>query len=129
MPWEKSSADLVDLFHHLAPSGPQIEKRKLFGCLCAFLNGNMFFGLFQQSMLFRLPPADLAAFLDQPGTAYFEPLAGCKSKHTVVCNDPFAFTEAELADWVQCALHHAAQLPPKIKKAKKCTAKKKAARR
>src|ERR1700733_14496581 len=73
MSWEKSSADLIHLFQQMVPAGPNIVHKKMFGYLCAFGNGNLFPGLFRQSMIFRLSPADRAAFLDQPGTAEFEP--------------------------------------------------------
>ena len=88
----------------------------MFGYPCAFVNGNLFTGLFQQSMLFRLSSRDHAAFLDQPGTAEFEPLPGRKFRGYALFRDPFAVSEDELANWARCSLEFASTLPPKVKK-------------
>ncbi len=118
MPWEKSSTDLVTLFSHIAPTGPDIQHKKMFGCHFSFVNGNLFAGLFQQGMTFRLSPADHAAFLDQPDTSEFEPMPGHKMKGCVLLLDPFSVREDELANWMKCALDFASRLPPKEKKPK-----------
>src|SRR5580704_10365782 len=112
MPWEKSSADLVALFQQTAPAGSHIRHRMMFGYPCAFVNGYLFTGLFRQSMIFRLSPADRAAFLDQPGSADFEPMPGRKMTGFVLLQDPFAAGEEELENWTKCALQHASTLPP-----------------
>jgi hypothetical protein len=127
MPWEKSSADLVALFQQIAPSAPNIEQKKMFGYLCAFVDGYLFTGLFQQSMVFRLAPADRAALLDRPDTEDFEPMPGHKMTGYVLVSDPFAVSEEELAAWAKCALEFASHLPPKAtrKATKKATAGKK----
>jgi TfoX/Sxy family transcriptional regulator of competence genes len=119
MPWEKSSADLIHLFEQIVPAGPNIVLKKMFGYLCAFVNGNLFTGLFRQSMIFRLSPADRAAFLDQPGTVEFEPMPGHKMKSYVLVHDPFAADEETLGDWAKCALQFASALPAKKKAARK----------
>lgn len=118
MPWQKSSADLVNLFEQLVPAAPNIEHKKMFGCNCAFVNGNLFSGLFEQSMTFRLSPADLAAFLDQPDTAHFEPMPGHKMKGYGILHHPFATGEDVLAGWIRCSLEFASKLPAKGMKAK-----------
>ena len=119
MAWEKSSAELIALFHKIAPSGAHIQHKMMFGYPCGFVGGHLFGGLFQQYMLFRLSPGDAAAFLDRPGTAEFEPMPGRKMKGFVVMHAPLAADEGELADWMRCALEFAAGLPPKKKAAKK----------
>lgn len=121
MAWEKSSADLVHLFQQIVPAGPNIHIKKMFGYPCAFVNGNLFAGLFQQSMIFRLSPADRAAFLDAPGATVFEPMPGHSLKSYVRLLDPFAAADEDLGNWMACALQFASKLPTK----KKLTAKKK----
>jgi TfoX/Sxy family transcriptional regulator of competence genes len=127
MPWEKSSLELISLFQQLVPEGQNIERRKMFGCHCAFVNGNLFSGLFQQGMTFRLPPADLTAFLDQPDAAPFEPMPGRRMTGYVIHHAPLAAGEENLANWIRCSLDFASKLPPKKKvAAKKAPAAKKA---
>jgi hypothetical protein len=119
MPWEKSSADLVDLFHHIVPAGAGIQQKQMFGYPCAFVNGNLFSGLFRQNMIFRLSPSDSAAFRDHPDTADFEPMPGRKMTGYVMLSAPFAVGEDQLADWMKCALEFASSLPAKAKAAGK----------
>jgi hypothetical protein len=115
MSWEKSSADLVSLFKQIVPAGPNIQHKQMFGYPCAFVNGNLFTGLFKQGMIFRLSSSDQTAFLDQQDTAYFEPMPGRKMTGYVICDDPFAAGEAEMTNWMRCALEFASKLPPKKK--------------
>ena len=115
MPWEKSSADLVNLFQQIAPTGPNIVHKKMFGYPAAFINGYLFTALFRQSLIFRLSPSDRAAFLDQSGTADFEPMPGRKMTGFAVLRDPFSAGEDEIDNWMRCALEFASHLPPKKK--------------
>jgi hypothetical protein len=55
MAWEKSPESLIEAFHEALPDDDRIERRKLFGFPCAFVNGNMFTGLHQRDMIVRLP--------------------------------------------------------------------------
>ncbi len=48
--WEKSPQALVQLFDRVLPESPNVERRKMFGYPCAFVNGNMFAGLFAKQM-------------------------------------------------------------------------------
>jgi len=129
MPWEKSSADLVRLFQQIVPTGPTVQHKQMFGYPCAFVNGNLFTGLFQQGMIFRLSPSDQAAFLDQPGAVQFAPMPGRSMKGYVMFSDPFAAGEETLGDWLKCALQFASRLPPKEKAAAKKSPGKKSAQK
>jgi hypothetical protein len=115
MPWEKSSPDLVDLFQRLVPDAPNVQRKQMFGYPCAFVNGNLFTGLFKQGMLFRLDTPDQRAFLDLQDTAYFEPMPGRKMTGYVICDDPFCAGEEVMGNWMKCALAFASKLPPKKK--------------
>lgn len=61
--WEKSSDRLVALLGELAPQEPDVTVKKMFGWPCCFVNGNLFAGLHNQTMIFRLSDADQTAFL------------------------------------------------------------------
>ena len=119
MAWEKPSADLMKLFDALVPSDPTIVRKKMFGCPAAFVDGKLFAGVHQQTMIFRLGPADFAAFLELPNAQQFEPMAGHKMSGYVAHHAPFSLDEAELENWMTCALTYTLTLPAKAGKAAK----------
>ena len=55
MKLRKSPEELVATFDEVMPGAPA-TKRKMFGFPAGFVNGNMFMGLFEESMILRLPP-------------------------------------------------------------------------
>ena len=63
MKWQKSSQGLIDLFESVMP-GPPAVQRKMFGYPAGFVNGNMFMGLFQESMILRLPDGSARGILE-----------------------------------------------------------------
>ena len=118
VPWEKSSSDLVGLLNQAVPTGPNIQVKKMFGYPCAFVNSNLFTGLFNQSMIFRLSPSDLAAFLDHPDTTVFEPMPGHQMKGHGVLRNPFDAGGEEVSNWMKCALQFGSRLPAKAPRKK-----------
>jgi TfoX/Sxy family transcriptional regulator of competence genes len=122
--WEKSSEQLIALFEDLVPKEPDVAQKKMFGWPCCFANGNLFWGLHKQSMIFRVADADRAAFLKLDGAADFEPMPGRKMKGYVMLADPLHRDRATLQNWAGRSLALARTLPAKAKK--KATAKKKA---
>jgi TfoX/Sxy family transcriptional regulator of competence genes len=123
MDWDKSSAELVDLFTALAPKDHSVERKKMFGWPCVFVNGNLFGGLHKESMLFRLSTADQAIFLQLDGAAEFEPMPGRKMKGYVVFSSPLERDRKELGKWLARSLEYAKGLPAKAKKPPKSAAK------
>jgi len=90
----------------------------MFGYPCAFVNGNMFAGLFQTGLFVRLSEPERKEFLCLKGATPFEPLPGRVMREYVTApaemvNDPKA-----AARWVSKAYAYAASLPPKVRKAK-----------
>jgi hypothetical protein len=60
-------------FRSLVPEGPGVEVKPMFGNLGAFVNGNMFMGLFGSQVGVRLSPDDAACLLDIEGAGPFGP--------------------------------------------------------
>ena len=118
----KPSDSDKDLFRSLVPSGDAVEVKPMFGNLGAFVNGNMFAGLFGSSLGVRLVDdssrAELAA-LDGSGPFGPEerPMGG------YLALPPEWATDTELAtSWMTRAMTEVAELPPKAPKpAKKST--------
>ena len=99
----------------------------MFGYPCAFVQGNLFMGLFEQSMMLRLCETDRATFLALDGAGPFEPMAGRPMKEYALVPVEMLRRPDELTAWVRRSLDYAASLPPKEKKPKKPKKPKKAA--
>jgi hypothetical protein len=52
--WESPSLPIVARFEKAIAVVPGIRRRKMFGCPAAFVNGQMFAGVFQSSVFVRL---------------------------------------------------------------------------
>jgi TfoX/Sxy family transcriptional regulator of competence genes len=118
----KPSEDAKAAFTNLVPAGPTVTLRPMFGNLAAFVNGNMFAGLFGEDLFVRLPEAEGAAVRKQGGRD-FMPMAGRTMKGYVTVPGAWrAKTEATKA-WIETALELTGKMPPKVS-AKKGSAKK-----
>ena len=117
--WQRAPDSLVAAFDKAMLPFPQAERRKMFGYPSAFANGNMFAGLFQDSMVLRLPDEDRAKFLKLKGAHPFEPMAGRPMREYVVVPDGVMKSSRQLNAWLGKSFEYARSLPPKVKKAKK----------
>ncbi|MFN8507230.1 MAG: TfoX/Sxy family protein [Dehalococcoidia bacterium] len=66
----KPSEATLSAFAAVAPGGPGAVKRKMFGQEAAFVNGNMFMGLFGDAFHVRLSPYDHAEVLALGGRPF-----------------------------------------------------------
>jgi TfoX/Sxy family transcriptional regulator of competence genes len=111
--WRKSPPDLIAAFDAALPDDRRVQRRSMFGYPCAFARGNMFTGLHQESLIVRLPEAERARLLRDPGAAVFEPMPGRQMKEYVAV-PPEVVEDAEvLRGWMATALDYAASLPAK----------------
>ena len=85
----------------------------MFGYPAAFVNGNMMGGLFQDSMMLRLAPADLAAIREQAAAALFEPMPGRVMREYVVVPDAILKSKPQLDKWLGKSFVYAQWLPAK----------------
>jgi TfoX/Sxy family transcriptional regulator of competence genes len=113
MKWRKSSETLVQKFAELVPKDPRVERRKMFGYPAAFVAGNLFMGLHQESLLLRLSEEDRASLLRIEGVSVFEPMAGRPMREYVVVPSSMVDRATSLTGWIRRALNYAASLPPK----------------
>ena len=119
----KPSEDTKELFASLVPDHPKVTERPMFGQRSAFVNGNMFMGIFGRDLLLRLPEQDREAVI-AAGGALFEPMAGRPMREYVVLPSAWRSKPATLRKWVARSLDHVEQMPPKIPKPKKQPQKK-----
>jgi len=79
----KPSEEAKAAFSKLVPDEPAVTLKPMFGNLSAFVNGNMFCGLFGEDLFVRLPD-DESAVVKKQGGRDFEPMVGHAMKGYVV---------------------------------------------
>jgi TfoX/Sxy family transcriptional regulator of competence genes len=117
MKLRKSPEALVAIFDEVAP-GPPATKRKMFGFPAGFVNGNMFMGLFEDSMILRLPAELREELIQLHGAKPFAPMAGRIMKEYVVLPERLIHDREQLASWAGKALAYGESLEPKGAKTK-----------
>src|SRR3989442_12529561 len=83
MKMPKPSEDAKAAFARLVPDEPAVTLKPMFGQLSAFVNGNMFCGIYGEELMVRLPADEIEALKKQGGRD-FEPVAGHKMGGYVV---------------------------------------------
>ena len=81
----------------------------MFGFDATFVNGQMFAGLFEASMMLRLAESDRAKL----GAPAFEPMPGRPMKEYVRLPESIVVDRTALRRWVKRGFEFAAALPPK----------------
>jgi TfoX/Sxy family transcriptional regulator of competence genes len=116
--WRKPDAGLVELLDATIAGlefDAPVDYRPMFGCPAYFTGGNMFAGVWQDSVMLRLPE-DQRERARAAGATAFEPMPGRPMKEYVALPASMAEDPATAADWVGRAAAYAASLPPKQKK-------------
>lgn len=119
----KPSDEAKAAFTKLVPGGPTVTMRPMFGNLAAFVNGNMFAGLFGEDMFVRLSEEE-SAKVRKLGGRDFAPMAGRPMKGYVTVPVTWRRKPEPVKAWVKLALEQAGAMPPKAAAAKKAAAKK-----
>jgi len=109
----KAPDSMVALFTTATAKLPGIETRKMFSYPAAFINGNMFSGLFQSSMILKLAEADRDECTREFGAKPFEPMPGRAMGQYIVVPDAILKSPALLDTWLQKSYRYVAALPQK----------------
>ena len=102
----KPSEEAKAAFTKLVPDGPTVTLRPMFGNLAAFVNGNMFAGLFGEDLFVRLP-ADESAKVRKEGGRDFAPMAGRPMNGYVTVPGTWRTKPAAARVWIATALEAA----------------------
>ncbi|GAB3789669.1 TfoX/Sxy family protein [Nocardioides ungokensis] len=102
-------------FRSLVPEGPGVEVKPMFGSVGAFVNGNMFAGLFGTDIGVKLDPAGLEELAALEGSGPFGPEERPMNGWLSV---PSSLTGEQVTSWMERAREHIATLPPKARKQK-----------
>ncbi len=114
--WKKAPQQNIDFFNKVLENHPEVEKRKMFGYPCAFLGGNMFFGLFEETYFLRLPEEERARINSLHQAAPFEPLPGRAMKEYVALSTEVISDGEAFQTWFEKSILFASSLPAKEKK-------------
>jgi TfoX/Sxy family transcriptional regulator of competence genes len=102
-------------FRDLVPEDPRVEIKPMFGNLGAFVQGNMFMGLFGSDIGVKLTAADQDRVRAAGGTSFGpaeRPMGGYVSL-------PADARPDQAQEWIASALAYVATQPPKRPKARK----------
>lgn len=119
----KPSEQAKAAFTRLVPDAPAVTLRPMFGNLAAFVNGNMFAGLFGEDLFVRLPE-DESDKVRKQGGRDFAPMAGRPMKGYVTVPGTWRDKPAAVKGWIATALEVTGKMPAKVPAAKKAAAKK-----
>jgi TfoX/Sxy family transcriptional regulator of competence genes len=97
-------------FQSLLPDEAGVEAKPMFGNLGAFVNGNMFMGLFGRDIGVKLDGADHAKLAAMPGAGPFGPAERPMGGYVTI---PANWTAGKASPWVAKAYATAAARPPK----------------
>ena len=111
----KPSEEAKAAFSKIVPDEPAVTLKPMFGQLSAFVNGNMFCGIFGEELMVRLPEAEIAA-VKKKGGRDFEPMAGHKMGGYVVVPGDWRAKPAPAVELMKKALAHARAMPAKAPK-------------
>jgi TfoX/Sxy family transcriptional regulator of competence genes len=112
MDFRPSPDELVALFDRVAPTGPDVTRRKMFGWPAVFVNGNMCCSLHNANVVLRLGDAARAE-LEAQGAAPFEPMPGRPMRGYVTAPPAMLADEPTLCAWLARTAEYARTLPPK----------------
>jgi TfoX/Sxy family transcriptional regulator of competence genes len=127
-PMPKPSEQAKAAFTRLVPGDPAVTMRPMFGNLAAFVNGNMFAGLFGEDLFVRLPDDESERVVKQGGRS-FEPMPGRAMRGYVTVHASWHSKPDSAGGWVARARALARERPAKTQGGKKAAAKKPAAKK
>ena len=117
--WRKAPPALIETFLAVIPDDPKIKHRKMFGYPAAFINGNLFAGLHQETLMVRLSEADRDRARSDLQAEAFEPMPGRAMREYMVLPDHVVAEPIELGKWVERSIAYALSLPPKAPKSRR----------
>jgi TfoX/Sxy family transcriptional regulator of competence genes len=103
----------VEFFRSLVPDDPHVTVRPMFGNISAFVNGNMFFGVFGNDLFLRLSSEDHLELFKNKGASVLEPMKGKPMRDYVVIPKNWRDRPDTVRSWISKALEWSSKLPPK----------------
>ena len=105
--------DSKEFLRSVLPEDPRITIRPMFGNISAFVNGNMFAGLFGNDLFVRLSDESRKELLEKKGASLLEPMKGKPMKEYVLIPKAWRTQQETVRMWVARSLDWASKLPQK----------------
>ena len=87
-----------------------VEEKKMFGCICFFLNGNALAGVWKDRLIARLGPDEGEAALREPHVRAFD-ITGRPMRNWVAVEPEGVEDDGQLGAWIEWALEYVGTLP------------------
>src|SRR4051812_42824556 len=89
-----------------------VEEKKMFGCICFFLNGNALAGVWKKRLIARLGPNDGDEALREPYVRAFD-ITGKPMRNWVAVEPEGVEDDDQFEEWIQRAVKFVKTLPKK----------------
>jgi TfoX/Sxy family transcriptional regulator of competence genes len=89
-----------------------VEEKKMFGCICFFINGNALAGVWKDRLIARLGPEEGEAALLEQHVRQFD-ITGRPMRNWVAVEPGGVADDDQLKDWIERALKFVKALPKK----------------
>ena len=89
-----------------------VEEKKMFGCICFFLNGNALVGVWKDRLIGRVGPDEGEAALRVPHVRAFD-ITGRPMRNWVAVEPEGVEDDDLLKDWIERAMKFVKTLPKK----------------
>jgi TfoX/Sxy family transcriptional regulator of competence genes len=109
----RSDENSKEFFRSVLPEDPRITIRPMFGNISAFVNGNMFTGLFGNDLFVRLSEESRKELLESKGASLLEPMKGKPMKEYIVIPKAWRNQHETVRTWVTRSLDWTSKLPAK----------------
>ncbi len=113
--WRKPDERVIETYESIASKLVGIEQRRMFGCPCAFIKGNMFFGVFQDQLFLRLGDEQREILGKSFSLQSFTPMGRAMKAYITIPVELLADTP-QLIKLVHMGVEHTLTLPQKVKK-------------
>ena len=111
----KADEKFKEFFRTVLPEDSRVLIRPMFGNISAFVNGNMFAGVFGDDLFVRLSKEKHLELLENKGAKLLEPMKGRPMKDYVVIPKAWLTKPETVRQWFALSLEWTSKLPPKKK--------------
>jgi TfoX/Sxy family transcriptional regulator of competence genes len=119
MPWQKANPKLIEALEKVVIDYP-CDRRFMFGSPTFFVNGNMFAGVHQDTVILRLSAKDLdTLFKQHPEAGPFTPMPNRPMKEYAALPESLVKNSAAFSALIKRSYEYAMSIPPKPEKRKK----------
>jgi TfoX/Sxy family transcriptional regulator of competence genes len=119
MPWKKANQNLIQLLENTVIDYP-CDRRFMFGSPTFFVDGNMFAGVHQDTVILRLPGEERNELFDKyPDAGLFTPMPGRPMKEYAALPETLVTNTTLFKKLIERSYKYASSIPSKAAKRKK----------